>query len=56
MTGKTHNVHCEDMDTNDVEKCYQQQFKSLSSFSPDVIVGSSFGGHIAMLLLIRGTP
>lgn len=37
-----------------VETCYEQQREALHAFRPDVVIGSSFGGAMAQLLLARG--
>ena len=42
------------MDTSDFEACVDVQARSLESFPPDVLVGSSFGGAVAVALLERG--
>lgn len=42
------------MDTNKEEQCYDQQVEAVKSFAPDVVIGSSFGGHIAVRLLLSG--
>ena len=42
------------MDTRDREGCLQVQREAIASFAPDVIVGSSFGGALAVALLARG--
>jgi len=42
------------MDTNDVEGCVTVHAATLASFKPDVLVGSSFGGAVAVALLQRG--
>ncbi len=43
-----------DMDTGDFELCVRVQAEALASFRPDVLVGSSFGGAVAVALLQRG--
>ena len=47
--------HCvtPEMDTSDFEACIGQQMDNIASFSPDVLVGSSFGGAVALALLQR---
>ena len=42
------------MDTSDFEACVALQAASLEAFGPDVLVGSSFGGAVAVALLQRG--
>jgi len=42
------------MNTNDFEGCVQLQTEQLGNFLPDVVVGSSFGGAVALALLQRG--
>jgi pimeloyl-ACP methyl ester carboxylesterase len=42
------------MDTTDLEGCVSTQREALGAFRPDVVVGSSFGGALAVLLLQRG--
>jgi len=42
------------MDTSDLEGAIATQAAALASFRPDVVVGSSFGGAIAVALLARG--
>jgi pimeloyl-ACP methyl ester carboxylesterase len=42
------------MDTGDFEACVAVQADALASFRPDVLVGSSFGGAVALVLLQRG--
>ncbi len=42
------------MDTSDFEGCVVQQSEVVASFRPDVLVGSSFGGAVAVALLQRG--
>jgi len=42
------------MDTRDFEACVAQQAEAIRRFAPDVVVGSSFGGGIALALLQRG--
>ncbi len=42
------------MDTRDFEACVQVQAAAIRRFRPDVVVGSSFGGAIAVALLQRG--
>lgn len=47
-------AHTPAMDTSDFEGCVAQQTEVLASFRPDVLVGSSFGGAVALALLQRG--
>jgi len=42
------------MDTNDFESCVAVQHAEIEAFHPDVLVGSSFGGAVAVALLQRG--
>jgi pimeloyl-ACP methyl ester carboxylesterase len=42
------------MDTRDFEACVRVQAAELARFRPDVLVGSSFGGGVAVALLQRG--
>ena len=42
------------MDTRDFDTCVAVQAAALRSFRPDVVVGSSFGGAVAVELLRRG--
>lgn len=42
------------MDTGDFAACVQVQSAALAEFRPDVLVGSSFGGAVAVALLQRG--
>jgi len=42
------------MDTRDFEACVALQGQVLETFRPDVLVGSSFGGAVAVALLRRG--
>jgi len=42
------------MDTSDFEACVQVQSAELLRFRPDVLIGSSFGGAVAVELLRRG--
>lgn len=42
------------MQTDDFEGCITQQRLALEQFRPDVVVGSSFGGAVAVALLQRG--
>ncbi|MGH0038325.1 MAG: hypothetical protein ACQGVK_25105 [Myxococcota bacterium] len=41
------------MDTGDFEGCVRSQAEVLGGFRPDVVVGSSFGGAVAVALLQR---
>lgn len=41
------------MDTRDFEGCVQQIARAVAEFRPDVVVGSSFGGAVALALLQR---
>lgn len=42
------------MDTRDFEGCIATHARMLDSFRPHVLVGSSFGGAVAVALLMRG--
>lgn len=42
------------MDTSDFEGCVATQTAALGEFRPDLVVGSSFGGAVAVTLLERG--
>lgn len=42
------------MDTSDFEACIQVQTDHIASFSPQVLIGSSFGGAVVLALLQRG--
>ena len=42
------------MDTGDFEGCVALHRQTLATFAPDVLVGSSFGGAVAVALLQRG--
>jgi pimeloyl-ACP methyl ester carboxylesterase len=42
------------MNTRDIASCVKVQSEALASFRPEVVVGSSFGGALAVLLLSRG--
>jgi hypothetical protein len=42
------------MDTRDFERCVWLHAEAIRRFEPDVVVGSSFGGAVAVALLQRG--
>ena len=42
------------MDTRDLEGCIATQAAALATIGPDVVVGSSYGGAVAVALLDRG--
>ncbi len=42
------------MDTSDFDGCVEVHAELLRAFEPDVLVGSSFGGAVAVALLQRG--
>jgi len=42
------------MDTRDFARCVDVHARALETFRPDVLVGSSFGGAVAVALLMRG--
>jgi alpha/beta superfamily hydrolase len=43
-----------EMDTSDLESCIRVHELALASFRPDLLIGSSFGGAVAVALLERG--
>ncbi|MDH3588188.1 MAG: hypothetical protein OEQ74_02165, partial [Gammaproteobacteria bacterium] len=43
-----------EMDTSDFEACIRLQSDAIVSFAPDLLVGSSFGGAVALALLQQG--
>lgn len=43
-----------EMDTGDFEGCVARQAEAIRRFRPEVVVGSSFGGAVAVALLQRG--
>lgn len=47
-------VYTPAMNTGDFPACLEQQAAAIAEFRPDVVVGSSFGGALAVLLLVRG--
>lgn len=47
-------AHTPAMDTGDFQACLEQQAAAIAEFRPDVVVGSSFGGALAVLLLVQG--
>lgn len=42
------------MDTHDFAACVDLQAQTLRSFRPELLIGSSFGGAVALALLQRG--
>ncbi len=42
------------MNTRDIESCIDVHARALREFAPHVLVGSSFGGAVALALLMRG--
>ncbi|CAG8579178.1 14828_t:CDS:2 [Acaulospora morrowiae] len=48
-------VRCLDMETKDINKDIKLQEEEIRRFRPDVVVGSSYGGAIAVTLLQKGT-
>lgn len=42
------------MNTRDIESCIDVHARALGEFHPHVLVGSSFGGAVALALLMRG--
>ena len=47
-------AHTPAMDTGDFQACLELQAREVAAFAPDVVVGSSFGGALAVLMLVRG--
>lgn len=47
-------AHTPAMDTGDFQACLAQQTAAIAEFRPDVVIGSSFGGALAVLMLVRG--
>lgn len=43
------------MDTSDFPACVETQAREIVRFAPDLLVGSSFGGAVALELLHRGS-
>lgn len=43
-----------EMDTRDFEACVATQVRALEEFRPQLLIGSSFGGAVAVALLQRG--
>jgi hypothetical protein len=43
-----------EMDTRNLESCVRVHAAALASFQPELLIGSSFGGAIAVALLERG--
>lgn len=54
VLGEHFEAHTPAMDTSDFEGCIVLQAREIRSFEPDVVVGSSFGGAVALALLQRG--
>jgi pimeloyl-ACP methyl ester carboxylesterase len=52
--GEAFDARTPDMDTTDFEASIATQSRALEHFRPDVLVGSSFGGAVAVSLLARG--
>mmetsp|Transcript_21187 Transcript_21187/g.56513 ORF Transcript_21187/g.56513 Transcript_21187/m.56513 type:complete len:225 (-) Transcript_21187:100-774(-) len=53
--GQAHKYETADKFDHDVfEHCIEQQADALRRFAPDVVVGSSFGGAVAVEILLRG--
>ncbi|MET0340694.1 MAG: hypothetical protein ABW252_06815 [Polyangiales bacterium] len=42
------------MDTRDFERCVDVHARAIATFRPHLLVGSSFGGAVAVALLMRG--
>jgi predicted esterase len=42
------------MNTRDFESCVEVHAQTLHAFAPDLLIGSSFGGAVAVALLARG--
>jgi alpha/beta superfamily hydrolase len=53
LFARTFEARTPHMDTSDFEGCVRLQEQTLASFRPDVLVGSSFGGAVAVALLQR---
>jgi len=47
-------THTPAMDTSDFQACVALHERELAIFAPDVLVGSSYGGAVAVALLQRG--
>ena len=47
-------AHTPSMDTSDLPGCIETRARAVASFGPDVVVGSSYGGAVAVALLARG--
>lgn len=47
-------AHTPEMDTRNLESCIGVHKAALESFKPDLLIGSSFGGAVAVALLERG--
>ena len=43
------------MDTSDFDACVETQAREILRYAPDLLVGSSFGGAVALELLHRGS-
>ncbi len=43
------------MDTRDFWSCVDLQARTITEFRPDILIGSSFGGAVAVALLHRGS-
>lgn len=54
VLAQTFNTVTPTMDTSDFEGCVVVQRDALRRFQPEVLVGSSFGGAVAVALLARG--
>jgi predicted esterase len=49
------NVKCLDMETKNLEHDRKLQEQQIKEFEPDVVIGSSYGGAIAVTMLQKGT-
>jgi hypothetical protein len=47
-------AHTPRMETSDFAGCVRQQAEALTSFCPDILAGSSFGGAVVVALLGQG--
>lgn len=54
LLGSAFDTRTPAMDTSDFDACVALQADCISGFRPDVVVGSSFGGAVALALLQRG--
>jgi len=54
LLGQHFELRAPGMNTDDFEASLQVQAEALTQFRPDVLVGSSFGGAVALQLIRRG--